>query len=349
VNVGGDGSIQNGVDVAKAGGATVNVAAGDYQAGTTVNKNGLTLAGADGAKVTAGVGQTGVTINANDVTLTGFEIAGPVVGDQATLDWNSAGNSWGVRVENKSNSNVTISDNNIHDVRTGILITNAGANGSQATTLEDAASGTIADNRIENTKGGILVQYRDGHTFDIHGNSEGENGNEWGIVTGLQNTKIASDPSLARQQQILDWSTDNNGMTVLDRQYATANRSAVTVDATGTATAADDFGLGNGVGNERQPINNIAEGIKAVVAGGTVNVNDGIYTIPSGGANYLRIDKSLNLIGESEDGGIIDAHAASSYGLRIIGGTSDVTLSNFTLTVSRLPTAMASRWKIRRT
>ncbi|MGB3810568.1 MAG: filamentous hemagglutinin N-terminal domain-containing protein [Parvibaculum sp.] len=315
-------------------GATVNVGAGTYAANNTISKANVTLAGADGAKIAVGVGQTGVTINASDVTLSGFEIAGPVSGNQATLDWTTAGNSWGVFVTGKSNSNVTITDNNIHDVRTGILIANSGANGTQDTTLEDAASGTIANNVLENTKGGILIQYRDGHTFDIHGNSEGVNGNEWGIVTGLQNTKIASDPSLARQQQILNWATDNGGMTVLDRQYSTANRSSVTVDATGVATAADDFGLGNGVGNERQPINNIQAGVDAVVTGGTVNIKDGTYVVNSANGyrhGRLEITKSLNLVGQSEAGTIIDGRGAATYGLRVVSGANNVSLSNFTV------------------
>ena len=328
VNVANSGSIQNGVDVAKAGGATVNVAAGTYEAGISINKNGLTLSGAEGTKInivsgtTTSNGGVGVKINANNVTLKGFEFAGDVVGDQSTLDWNAAGYSWGVQVLGATNTNISIVDNNFYNLRSGVLIANSG------NPITGAASGVIANNLFENTKGGILIQYRDGSTFDIHGNSQGQYGNEWGIVTGLQLAKINSDASLSRQAQILAWSEENNGLTVLDRQYATANRSSVTVDATGVATAADDFGLGNGVGNERQPLNNIQAGVNAVVAGGTVNVKDGTYVISSG---YLSIGKSLNLIGESEAGTIIDAHGASSYGLRVIGGTSDVNLSDFTL------------------
>lgn len=339
VNVSSNGLIQNGVDVAAIDGATVNVAAGSYTGGIKINKNDLKLSGAKGAKIdvisgpsTSSIlpGQVGIAIDANNVTVEGFEIAGDVIGDQTSVDWsaNAAGNSWGVWVTGRTNTGVTVRDNNIHDVRTGILVANSGGEAADDATSTFAASGTIADNLIENTKGGILVQYRDGHTFDIYGNKQGTNGNEWGIVTGLQLTKINSDAGTDRQAQILGWSENNNNMTVLDRQYATANRSSVIVDATSTASAADDYNLDNGLGNERQPLKTIQSGINAVVTGGTVNVNNGTYVIPAGGDAYVHITKSLNLIGHGA-GTIIDATNAWSYGIRV--QADNVTLSDFTL------------------
>ncbi len=51
VNVASTGLIQNGVDVALAGGATVNVAAGVYAPNVNINKSGLSLLGATGAEI----------------------------------------------------------------------------------------------------------------------------------------------------------------------------------------------------------------------------------------------------------------------------------------------------------
>ena len=74
-------------------------------------------------------------------------------------------------------------------------------------------------------------------------------------------------------------SADNGGMRILDRRYGSngllgstpqfGNRSHVIVSAGSSFTAADDFNLGNGLGNERQPLGSIGDGLKAAVDGGT--------------------------------------------------------------------------------
>ncbi len=58
---------------------------------------------------------------------------------------------------------------------------------------------------------------------------------------------------------------------------------------------------------------------------------DGTYVIAPGGGNYINVTKSLTLSGQSEAGTIIDARNASTYGLRVSGPNSNVTLENFTL------------------
>lgn len=87
VNVGSAGLIQNGVDVAATGGATVNVADGTYNENVTINKSDLTLLSQNGRDATTIVGQGSTALGAvkissgaNNVTLGGighgFEIVG---------------------------------------------------------------------------------------------------------------------------------------------------------------------------------------------------------------------------------------------------------------------------------
>ncbi len=73
----------------------------------------------------------------------------------------------------------------------------------------------------------------------------------------------------------------------------------------------------------------IQNGIDVALAGATVNVDNGTYVIPGTGGNWLEINKSLSLIGQSRAGTIIDGSGASGYGMRV--EADNVTLSNFTL------------------
>ncbi|HEY8950882.1 MAG TPA: filamentous hemagglutinin N-terminal domain-containing protein [Rhizomicrobium sp.] len=303
------------------GGSTINLGAGTYSAGTTINKNDVTLNGSAGAKIAVGTGQTGVTIDANNVTVENIEFAGPLTQAYMNYTWSGVGdpgNSWAIQVTHATNSNFNIENNNIHDVRTGILIANSG---NPAT---GAASGAITGNTFDNTKGGVIVQYRDGSTVNISGNRSGTTGNEWGVVynTNLNPAIIATTASSSRQAALLAVANANTGLAVLDRGYTYANRTSVTVDDNATGTP------DNGYGNARQPLATIQAGIDAVVSGGTVNVLDGTYTISSG---YINVNKSLNLIGQSEAGVIIDARNASTYGLRVTATDGAVDLENFTL------------------
>ncbi|MCE9650790.1 MAG: filamentous hemagglutinin N-terminal domain-containing protein [Parvibaculum sp.] len=325
VNVSNNGKIQNGVDVAATGGATVNVAAGTYNQTVTVNKNGITLAGETGTKIVVpSVDQTNaVDVWANDFTITGFEIAGPAA-DESYLTYNWGGTvTRGVVIHNGA-TNFEISGNNIHGLRNNILI-------------DGRNTGSVTNNIIDNSKSGISVQYTDagagnseGYTVTISGNSEGDYGNEWGLNTHLNGhyvgatyynnaQKIAANATTPVQQALLDNSAANDGWSVQDQGYSNSNRTSVVVSTTGS-----DANQGSALAT----LATIQAGINAVVSGGTVNVKNGTYVVSSG---YISIGKSLNLSGESEAGTFIDAHAASSYGIRVIGGTSDVNLSDFTL------------------
>jgi filamentous hemagglutinin family protein len=318
-------SIQDGVKIAKTGtagaGATVHVNAGTYTEQVVLNKANLTLTGREGAKIfvpTPGPADNsqidGVTISAANVTVSGLEIAGDL-GNQShgAYAWDNR-ITRGIAVRDGA-TNFTISGNNIHDVRNGILI--HGRNGTQ---------NRVTGNRIENTKGAISVQYTDGSGITIAGNTQGVFGNEWGLNLHLNghmdgsgsivsNTPpIAAAPTLAWQQALLDLSTTNDGWSVQDQGYTSSNRTHVHVAEGGSAGAQ---------GSARSPINTIQGGINAVVTGGTVRVADGNYVQSS----TLNINKSLTLSGTSEASTLIDARGVNGYGMTVTA--DDVTLNNF--------------------
>lgn len=194
-----------------------------------------------------------------------------------------------------------IEANNIHDLRSGVRINGTGNTGS------------ITGNTIENTKGAVLFQYTDGTGVTVSGNTQGQFGNEWGVVLNLNlNTPINSAAPHDRQAHILSLSQQNAGFTVLDRQYQLANRSSVFVDDNSTATAVDDFSYGNGLGNERQPLKTIQSGVYAVVAGGTVNVEAGTYTTNG----QVEINKNLTITGDAS------ARATITSGTDMTGGNA---------------------------
>jgi len=292
-------------------GNTVNVLAGSYAAGTAVNTENLNINGGGVARVDVLNTETGFTVNGNGTTILGFEIVGPVNDVFTNIDWNDAAfsSSTGITVNATS---VSITNNNIHDIRTGVSF----VNGSGAT-----ATGNVFDN----TKGSFVVRSDD---IDMSGNSVGATGNEWDIVflNGVTAAGYgASAPNVDAVQygaDIMALSSGNGGMRVLDRRYgsngfiaATAggNRSHIDVNAGSSFTAADDFALGNGLGNLRQPLGFIDDGIDAVVIGGFVNVQDGNY------AENAVADKRVNF---TFDNVSVDGLTLNAAGTTISGDLS---------------------------
>ncbi|MDB5734239.1 MAG: filamentous hemagglutinin N-terminal protein [Alphaproteobacteria bacterium] len=321
--------IQNGNDVALANSA-INLNGGIYAPGATLSKSGLSLIGANGAEIDVNPGNNQVNAiaiagNTDGVSVSGLVIRGEVTGSYVDYAFGS-GMSRGVAVVNGA-TNFTISGNDIRNVRVGILI-------------DGRNTGSITGNTIDNTKGAVLVQYTDagvgnsqGYAINISGNHQGPTGNEWGIDTHLNGfwngTAIVSYPGGAApsgvQATLLASSAANDGWTVQDQAYTASNRTAVTVATTGSNA---------NQGSARTPLATIQAGINAIVTGGTVNVKDGTYVVSAANGytnGYLGIGKSLKLIGQSQAGVIIDARNASTYGIRVIGGTDSVSLSNFTL------------------
>lgn len=317
-------SILDAVQIAKTGtagaGATVELQAGTFNQQVKLNKANMTLRGVDNAKIVVpNSATTGVEVLANNVTVQGLEIAGPLTAPYSSLttdQWGATPNSLGIFV----NQNVTgfnITGNKIHDVRTGIRVFGTGNVGS------------ITNNEIENTKGGILFQYTNGTGVTMTGNREREGGvgNEWGIGLNINTANANTGEAPAEwQASLLALANANHQMAVEDRKYATSNRTRVIVDDDSTATSGDDFNMGNGLGNARQPLKTIQSGIYAVVKGGTVQVKAGTYTL----ASTLNVNKSVTLDGAGEAQTLIDARGVTgNYGMYVTA--DDVTLSDFML------------------
>jgi hypothetical protein len=299
-------------------GDTINVESGSYYGNDIIVNKSLILVGAVGAKIVvpdSSVAVNGFDINANNVTIKGFEIAGPVTSSYTTYSWGSH-ISRGIAIS-QGLTGFAITNNNIHDVRNGILVDGRNDTGS------------ITNNRIENTKSGISVQYTDGSGITISGNTQGQYGNEWGLnlhLNGYWNGSsiLGSTPSnpypggaapTSVQQALLVYSSANAGWSVQDQSYTSYNRTQAQVATTGTSGAQ---------GSLLSPINTIQSGMDAVVSDGVVNVASGTYTL----AGRLTISKSITLSGANESNTIIDASAnGTSYGILI--SASNITLSGF--------------------
>lgn len=311
-------SIQDAVKIAKVGapgaGATVEMQAGTFSEALTLNKANLTLRGATGAQLAVADNSNAITVAANNVTVEGVELAGPVTSSYLTYAWGS-NVSRGV-VIGDGITGFALRNNNIHDLRTGILI-----HGRNST-------GSVTGNTIENTKSGISVQYTDGAGISVSDNREGPIGNEWGVNLHLNghldgagnivgnSPPIAAAPTLAWQQSLLGLSTANHGWAVQDQGYAAANRTQASVATTGSASSQ---------GSRLTPLDTLQNGINAVVTGGRVNITAGSYAQ----ATTLTVGKSVTLAGAGEGSTIIDARAISSgYGMNVTA--DNVTLRDFT-------------------
>jgi len=311
--------VQDAVKIARTGtpgaGATVVLKAGDHAQQVALNKANLSLQGEAGARllVPDAADVNGITLSAANVTVENLEIVGPADAPYTSYAW--GGNiSRGIVVADGV-SGFTIRNNNLHDLRTGVLI-----HGRNST-------GSVSGNTIENTKSGISVQYTDASGIAITGNSQGMVGNEWGLNLHLNghlvgstivsnSTPIAAAPTLVWQQSLLALSSANNGWSVQDQGYTTSNRTHVQVAGSGTAS---------NQGSQLTPINTIQGGINAVVAGGRVNLAAGTYAQ----ASTLNVGKPVTLAGSGEATTTIDASGVTSgYGMSV--SADDVTLQDFT-------------------
>ncbi|MDG2535998.1 filamentous hemagglutinin N-terminal domain-containing protein [Sphingomonas sp. HITSZ_GF] len=308
-------------------GTTIRLGAGTYRSGVNITQNDVTIDGQGVAKIgwTSGI-ENAINISSDYVTIRNLEIFGPAVGTPYTsFTWDF--HSRGIFVYNGAD-NIQLLNNNIHDIRTGIILDGRNVNAY------------VLDNTIDNTKSAISIQYTDGSNIVMTGNHGGAIGNEWGInlyLNGiLQADGVTLAPSggslgantpLAEQQRLLALRAANGGMEVQNQGYSALNRTAAYVSATGSNS------------NQGSPLGQLATiqaGVNAVVTGGTVHVADGNYNL---GSSQLVINHALSLVGQSQAGVVIDGRAVSANGLGTISVIADnVSLSNFTLLGSQLST-----------
>ncbi|MBX3053577.1 MAG: hypothetical protein KF753_19020 [Caldilineaceae bacterium] len=318
-------TIQAAIDAASDG-DTINVAAGTYDEEITIGIEGLTLQGSNGAQINVALTKTGITINASGVTVSGFTIVGPHSANYTDVVWASGTSSTGISV---LGANATVSGNVIRNVRTGILLNTVSSNAN------------VTANTIDNTKGSI-IEYG---SSVVSGNAPGTIGNEWDIVilTSLYPSNPANVPSYvpasstllplqsdglsAYGQAMMALSQNNGAMKILDRRFPNSNVSHVFVQAGSTPTPAEDFGVGNGLGNLRQPLGGIQHGITAVAPGGIIAVLLGTYT------ENVNVNKSVTLNGANVG---INPNTGSRIGESILNGSvtvssDDVTFDGFTV------------------
>ena len=110
--------------------------------------------------------------------------------------------------------------------------------------------------------------------------------------------------------------------------------TAVAVDSSGNEAQSEAFLPANvvyvdasapagGDGTADRPYSSVQVGINSVADGGTVFVRDGTYTV-----TQLNIGKPLTLVGESQDGTVIQV-TTTEYGVKV--HSSDVTIANLTI------------------
>lgn|GEM_PF-6130861 len=317
------GNIQEAVDSASVK-DSVLVNTGSFSEEVTISKKGIVLSGKSAATLNVERGNTGITISADSVVVRDLTIQGPYSLDFETVDWDTMANAFGTTI---SSSDVLITNNTINNLRTGL-------------SFVSGSSGIASNNKINNTKGSILVRT---DSLTITGNEPGEKGSEWDIVfLTVSDGAYTTSPTVSEleySRDLVQLSKSNGEMSVLDRRYGSnglsglastvGNRTHIYVSAGSSFTASDDFDLGNGLGNARQPLDSVKTGIDAVVIGGSVVVQQGSYT-----ENNLSIDKdSLSLKFSSGVSGIDSLIFDSSpsdltisgieNSLLIIGNTND--------------------------
>lgn len=296
------GSIQAAVNVASNGDSII-VASGSYSEKVTISTSRLIVRGMDGATLLINENETGFTLSADSVEIRNMEIEGPYSSDYTTANWDTLDNVFGITVSGSA-ADILIEGNTIKNTRTGI-------------SFLSGSSGSATSNVIDNTKGSFLLR-TDNAT--LSNNGFGEKGNEWDIVfLTVSDGAYTTSPTTSVEDyssDIMALSNLNRGMKVLDRRYGSngllaiatnvGNRSHIQVSSGSSFTADDDFDLGNGLGNSRQPLSSIQDGINAVVIGGYINISAGTYQ------EDLLIDKKgVRITGAGIDQTIID-HEGSS-------------------------------------
>ena len=130
-------------------GTTLKLGAGTYKSGVRVDASNVAIDGQGVAKIgwTSGI-ENAIDIWGDYVTVKNLEISGPATSAFTSYAWGST-NSRGIFV-NRYADNVQLLNNNIHDIRTGIIV-----DGRNVNTY-------LLNNTVDNTKSAISIQYTDG-------------------------------------------------------------------------------------------------------------------------------------------------------------------------------------------
>lgn len=275
----------------------------------TANIVGNTITGAGS---TAGEAQNGIEFYGDAAGA----ISGQVTNNTISGISYIAASDYATSIYVLNSANVTVADN---------TVTGTGSDASYGLAILGSNNITVQNNTFKNLQRGISL-YDD--LYGVGGSSAtfGPNSNisiQGGSLSGNE-IGLFTNASAVTGLSVSGVSFAGNGI-----QFTGSSS-----DLAGMLANGNTFDKGVYVTGGDTLFSQIQDGIAAASAGGTVNVLNGTYVIASGGANYINVNKSLNLIGQSEAGVIIDARGASTYGLRVSGGDagiSDVTLSNFTL------------------
>ncbi len=300
-------SIQDAIDAASAG-DTILVNGTFVHTGTATFNKDVTLTCATGAKIqVSGTGES-FKLQAG-ASIEGCEIEKTDKTDQHNIITLEAS---GVAVKNnRIHGQWAIGDNEVSRAMVVYAGTNTGLeiSGNQIWGLRQPAyisgtnTGTVSNNYVHGTKGWVI----EGGNLTFSGNTFAGNVGDIAILS-LVPSEYYTD--------ILALSAANDNAVVEDQRVTPAVLSVAYVD---------DSAVAGGNGTEASPYQSIQAGINRVIAGGTVNVANGTYVEP------LAIYKSLNLVGESQAGVIIDASASTGYGMDVLGDNLTTSFSNFTL------------------
>ncbi|WP_305096379.1 filamentous hemagglutinin N-terminal domain-containing protein [Croceibacterium aestuarii] len=324
---------------------TINLGSGLYRPGVSLTASNVMLDGQGAARVgwVSGI-ENAIDVWGDNVTVRNLEVFGPATSAYTSFNWGGT-NSRGVFVHNGAD-NATVTGNNVHDIRTGVIVDGRNLNA------------VVTGNRIDNTKSAISVQYTDGSNVALGGNFEGSIGNEWGInvhLNGiLQPNGVTINPStslvgglpvgvlgaasLAEQQRLLGLRDANNGMSVQNIAYSAANRTGAYVSPTGGSVTQ---------GSRLSPLASVQAGVNAVVTGGTVFVLPGEYTegvtgvgtfggsgsqqfglhVPKDNLTIQGVDSSWQPISRAEDvAAYITAMYQAGFGAQHFVSGSNVTI-----------------------
>lgn len=322
-------------------GDIIQVGAGTYAENVVIDKDDITLTGLPGAVITVAETKTGVHIAADNVTVENLTIEGPYPEPFTGIDWTAEPDATTGIWAATGATGVNIRNNTIVDIRTGIQV----YTGSEVD--------SITGNLIDNTKGSILLR---ADVPVISGNSTGTVGSEWDIVV-LVSVWSASPAAMdllpdqtdmsAYSAAVMALSAANGDMSILDRRFADTNRTHAYVAQGANPGPTQDFGLGNGLGNVRQPYGGVQHGVTAVVEGGTVFVANGTYaeslTLAKPGVVIYADDAILEVAAGNANGITVQADGLELHGLNIdkagssLGGSGifiggSVTRNDLTLT-----------------